>query len=225
MRTLNIITTSAVFLLSPRTTLAEEVTLPAPVLEWSFYILLIFAALVAIGIFIFAKGKNGRNGPNGKDGEYGENRKNGGYETMSSLLDEHDPTIYSVRPNVSVSECIREMNAHRIGAMLVMVENQLLGIFTERDAIRRVLGTGLDPTVTNVSKVMSKNLINVKPSTTVNEAMGIVTNMRVRHLPVIENGKVLGMVSSGDLTHNLVKDQAGEIQELVDIAGRRGAST
>ncbi|MCK5481707.1 MAG: CBS domain-containing protein, partial [Gammaproteobacteria bacterium] len=60
--------------------------------------------------------------------------------------------------------------------------------------------------------------------TTLDEAMEIVTNLRFRHLPVVQEGKVLGMVSSGDLTHRLVQDQAGEIRELVDIAGRRGAS-
>jgi len=82
----------------------------------------------------------------------------------------------------------------------------LRGIFTERDAITRVLGTGLDPVSTNVSGVMTKNPVCVSTSTTLEEAMSIVTNQRIRHLPVVEDDKVLGMVSSGDLTHRLVED-------------------
>jgi len=188
MRTPRVLTVSAILLLLSRAALAEEVTLPAPVLEWSFYILLIFAACVAIGISIFMKGKGGPG------------------ETLSSLLDEQNPVIHSVRPEVSVTECVRRMNELRIGAMLVMEDDQLLGIFTERDAITRVLGAGLDPVVTNVSAVMTKTPVCVSPSTTLEEGMSIVTNQRIRHLPVVEDDKVLGMVSSGDLTHRLVED-------------------
>ena len=188
MRTPRVLTVSAILLLLSRTALAEEVTLPAPVLEWSFYILLIFAVCVAIGISIFKKGKNGT------------------FETLGSLLDEQNPVVHSVSPEVSVTECARRMNELRIGAMLVMEDDQLLGIFTERDAITRVLGAGLDPVVTNVSAVMTKNPVCVSISTTLEEAMSIVTNQRIRHLPVVEDDKVLGMVSSGDLTHRLVED-------------------
>jgi CBS domain-containing protein len=68
---------------------------------------------------------------------------------------------------------------------------------------------------------MSHNPIYITPSTTLDEAMAIVSNQRIRHLPVVQNGDVLGMVSSGDLTHWLVEDRGGEIRELVNIAGRR----
>ena len=188
MRTPRVLTVSAILLLLSRTALAEEVTLPAPVLEWSFYILLIFAACVAIGISIFMKGKSGPG------------------DSLGSLLDKQNPVIHSVRPDVSVTECVRRMNELRIGAMLVMEDDQLLGIFTERDAITRVLGAGLDPVSTNVSGVMTKNPVCVSSSTTLEEAMSIVTNQRIRHLPVVEDDKVLGMVSSGDLTYRLVED-------------------
>jgi CBS domain-containing protein len=188
-----------------RTTLAEEVDLPVSVFEWSFYVLLIFALFVAIGIF-FMRGKSGKK------------------EALGKLLDKQSPEIHSVNPDVSVTACIRRMNELMIGAMLVMENESLLGIFTERDAITRVLGAGLDPTNTKISEVMTKNPYCVTPSTTLDEAMETITNLRFRHLPVVQDGKVLGMVSSGDLTHWLVEDQAGEIRELVDIAGRRGAS-
>jgi CBS domain-containing protein len=201
MRTPYIFNAAAALLALPGTALAEEVDLPAPVLEWSFYVLLIFALVVAVGIF-FKKGKDKRN------------------ESISELLEEHHATIHSVNPDVSVTECVHQMNEQRIGALLVMEDEQLLGIFTERDAMTRVLGAGLEPTCTKVSAVMSHNPICVSPSTTLDEAMAIVSNQRVRHLPVVQDDKVLGIVSSGDLTHWLVEDRAGEIRELVDTANR-----
>lgn len=166
---------------------AEEVTLPAPVLEWSVYILLIFAACVAIGIAVFKKGRNGEG------------------ETLGNLLYEQNPMIHSVNPTVSVTECVKRMNELRIGAMLVMENDKLVGIFTERDAITRVLGAGLDPAATKVSSVMTNNPVFVSTSTSLEEALSIVNSRRIRHLPVIENDKVLGMVSSGDLTHRLTE--------------------
>ena len=188
MKAPRILIVSAVFLLLSATVFAEEVTLPAPVLEWSFYILLIFAACVAIGISIFMRGKSMPG------------------DSLSSLLDEQNPIIHSVGPDVSITQCVCRMNELKIGAMLVMEDDQLIGIFTERDAITRVLGAGLDPSSTKISEVMTKNLIWVSASTTLEEAMGIITQRRIRHLPVVEDGKVLGVVSSGDLTHHFVEN-------------------
>ena len=71
---------------------------------------------------------------------------------------------------------------------------------------------------------MSNDPISITPSTTLDEAMAIVSNQRIRHLPVVQDGQVLGMVSAGDLTHWLVEDRGGEVRELVDIAGRRGGT-
>lgn len=186
MRTPKVYTATAFLFLLSRTALAEDVQLPAPVLEWSFYILLIFAFFVAIGIFIFMKGKSGT------------------FDTLSSLLDEQNE-IYSAPPDTSVTECVRRMNELSIGAMLVMENDQLIGIFSERDAITRVLGAGLDPVSTKLSAVMTKNPVWVTSSTTREEAMNIITYRRIRHLPVIEDGKVLGVVSSGDLTRQLIE--------------------
>ena len=188
MKAPRILIVSVVFLLLSATAFAEEVTLPAPVLEWSFYILLIFAACVAIGISIFMRGKSMPG------------------DSLSSLLDEQNPIIHSVGPDVSITQCVCRMNELKIGAMLVMEDDQLIGIFTERDAITRVLGTGLDPISTKISEVMTKNPVWVPTSTTLEEAMGIITQRRIRHLPVVEDGKVLGVVSSGDLTHHFVEN-------------------
>jgi CBS domain-containing protein len=179
---------SGTLLLLASTAFAEEVTLPAPVLEWAVYIVLIFAVCVAVGISIAMKNKNGPG------------------DSLGSLLDDQNPIIHSVRPNVSVTSCVSRMNELQIGAMLVMEDDQLIGIFTERDALTRVLGAGLDPTSTEISTVMTKDPVWASTSTTLEEARTIVTNRRIRHLPVLRDGKVLGVVSSGDLTHSLVKD-------------------
>jgi CBS domain-containing protein len=97
---------------------------------------------------------------------------------------------------------------------------RLIGIFTERDAMNKMLAAGRDPLNTKVSEVMTRNPYSIPPTTTVGEAMAIVTNRRFRHLPIVENGKVLAVISSGDLTHWMMQDKTGSVQELVDIAER-----
>lgn len=126
--------------------------------------------------------------------------------------------IHSVGPDTPVAECVRTMSAEKIGALIVMDGETLVGIFTERDALNKVLAAGLDPVSTNVSAVMTRDPFCIPPGTTVGEAMELVTTRRIRHLPIVENGKVLAVISSGDLTHWLVKDQVGEVQQLVDLA-------
>lgn len=128
--------------------------------------------------------------------------------------------IHSVGPDTPVTACVRTMTAEKIGALIVMDGERLIGIFTERDALNKVLAAGLDPVSTKVSAVMTKDPYCIPPTTTVGEAMQMVTQRRFRHLPIVENGKVLAVVSSGDLTHWLVKDQMREVQELVDLAAR-----
>lgn len=180
---------------------AEAVELPVPFLEWSFYVLLLFGLVVAIGIFI-RRGKSGKS------------------EQLTVLLESTERKIHAVDPDISVAECVRRMNEVRIGAMLVMKNDKLVGIFTERDALIRVLGAGLEPSSTKVAAVMTANPTCVTPSTPLDEARAIITRQRIRHLPVVQDGKVLGMVSSGDLTHWLVRDQPSAIRDLVDTASR-----
>jgi CBS domain-containing protein len=129
-----------------------------------------------------------------------------------------DDSIHSVGPARPVSECVRLMSDQRIGALVVMEGDKLLGIFTERDALTKVLAAGRDPGGTRVSDVMTKDPYCVAPTITVGEAMAVVTRRRFRHLPVVEDGRLLAIISSGDLTRWLVKDKAGEVQELVGVA-------
>jgi signal-transduction protein with cAMP-binding, CBS, and nucleotidyltransferase domain len=178
---------------------AVDVEPPAPVLEWSFYVLLIFAGCVAA--FVFFKTSNKRK-----------------TAPLSKMLSEGRRPINSVHPDTTVTETVRKMHDENIGAMLVMEDDKLIGIFTERDALTNVLAAGIDPNTTKVSAVMTENPFCVDPSTSIEEAMGIVTHHKIRHLPIVHNGKLVGIVSSGDLTHWLVQDREGEIRELIDVA-------
>jgi CBS domain-containing protein len=118
--------------------------------------------------------------------------------------------IHSVGPDTLVTDCVRTMSSEKIGALLVLDGEKLAGIFTERDALNRVLAAGLDPRNTKVAEVMTRDPVSVVPSITVGKAMEMVTQRHFRHLPVVDKGKVLALISSGDLTHWLVKDQIGE---------------
>ena len=174
---------------------AEVVDLPIPFLEWSVYVLLLFGLVVAIGIFIH-RGRSDQ------------------AEPLSKLMQERSTAVRSVTPEITVTECVRQMIEFKIGAMLVMEGERLVGIFTERDAMIRVLGGGRDPAHTPVADVMSPDPVCVDPSTTLEEARALVTSKRIRHLPVVDGGKVVGMVSSGDLTHWLVRDQSLQLGDL-----------
>ena len=141
-------------------------------------------------------------------------------QTPLNKIFEEGEAIHSVGPETTVAECVRLMTVSKIGALIVMHGERLVGIFTERDALNKVLAGGLDPGKTKVSEVMTKDPYCIPPTTTVRDAMKLITKRRFRHLPIVDNGKVLAVVSSGDLTRWLVQDQMGEVQELVDLAAR-----
>lgn len=164
------------------------------------YALILFAIVVFVAVY-FMRLRDKRGAP------------------LSRLFGERE-AIHSVGPDTPVTACVRTMAAENIGALIVMDGERLIGIFTERDALNKVLAAGLDPVSTKVSEVMTKDPYCIPPTTTVGEAMQLVTRRRFRHLPIVENGKVLAVVSSGDLTHWLVKDEMREVQELVDLAAR-----
>lgn len=178
--------------------LAEDVRLPAPVLTYSFYIFLFFAVAVAVGVFFVRTRKGLVNEP------------------LGSLVEAPTTPVHAVGKNTSVRTCVQQMVELNIGAMLVMEGDDLIGIFSERDCLSRVVGAGLDPDHTLVRDVMTAHPRCVTPQTSLSEAMSIVTNDRIRHLPVIDDGKVLGLVSSGDLMLRLASASAAEIQEISD---------
>ena len=136
--------------------------------------------------------------------------------TISNILRRKGTDVLTIEETATVYEAIEMMEDHRVGSIIALNEGDVTGIFTERDAMTRVLGGGLDSTHTLISEVMTPDPVCVNPSTSLENARALVTSRRIRHLPVVDDGKVVGLVSSGDLTHWQVRDQAGHIGEQDD---------
>jgi CBS domain-containing protein len=137
------------------------------------------------------------------------------FTTLGQIISEKDRSVETVIPEISVADAVHKMYQCKIGALLVTEGKRLVGIFTERDVLFRVVNEGLDPKSTPVSQVMTPNPLAVKPTTTAEEAMRVVTEKRVRHLPVVEGEHLAGLVSSGDLTRAVVAAQEGQIDSLI----------
>lgn len=115
---------------------------------------------------------------------------------------------------ITVAEAVADMVHHHVGAVLVVDEGRLAGIFTERDVLQRVVGAGLDPKTARVADVMTRDLVTLTPSSTVEEAMEIFTDRRCRHLPVLEEGRIIGVISIGDVTRWTVDAHRAEAEHL-----------
>ncbi|HEU4856226.1 MAG TPA: CBS domain-containing protein [Rhodanobacteraceae bacterium] len=130
------------------------------------------------------------------------------------LLEDKGSAIYSIAPEAPVLDAIRSMAERGVGALLVLRDNALAGIVTERDYARKVILKGHSSRETPVADIMTPAPTTVSPSTTVDECMRLCTELRVRHLPVIENNQLVGIVSIGDLVKAVITDQAAEIDHL-----------
>ena len=122
--------------------------------------------------------------------------------------------IYSIGPDQPVLAAIQMMADKFVGALLVMRGDELLGIISERDYARKVILKGRSSSDTPVRDIMTADLITVSPHETVHRCMRLVTDKHIRHLPVIENGKVVGMLSIGDLVKSVIDDQAEQLEQL-----------
>jgi len=140
---------------------------------------------------------------------------------LTAVLKNKGQTVHSVTPETPVVEAVKKMNQERIGALLVLDQDALVGIFTERDVLTRIVDEKRDPATTLVAQVMTDELVVVKPTTTVEEAMAVVTEKRCRHLPVMENQRLVGLVSSGDLTRWVTRNQEFQIKDLVNYITRK----
>jgi CBS domain-containing protein len=134
---------------------------------------------------------------------------------LSEVLAEKGADYYCIGTNATVAQAVREMNRRAIGSLLVVEQGELLGMFTERDVLVRVIDKELDPALVTVGQCMTKEPLTVAPGISVEDAMLLVTRYRCRHLPVVEKGRILGLVSIGDLTRWLVRDRENEIDDLM----------
>jgi CBS domain-containing protein len=123
-------------------------------------------------------------------------------------------TTYSISADETVYQAIEMMANENIGALLVTEGEKIVGICTERDYARKVILKGHDSRHTQVREIMTSSMITVKPETTLEQCMALMTNHHIRHLPVVDSGHLTGMVSIGDVVHAVVADKESEISGL-----------
>jgi len=136
--------------------------------------------------------------------------------TVQQLLDQKGHTVWSVGPDDSVFDAIKLMADSELGSVLVVEDGRLVGIFTERHYARNVFLKGRASPTTPVGEVMARRVVCARPEQTVEECMAVMTEKRVRHLPVLHRKKLVGLISIGDLVKSKIADQEFTIEQLVD---------
>jgi CBS domain-containing protein len=134
--------------------------------------------------------------------------------SVRQLLDRKGREVFSIDPGAAVLDAVRMMADRHVGALLVMQGDNLTGIISERDYARKVILLGRSSADTPVRDIMSAPVLTVQPETTVEKCMQIMTEQRVRHLPVAEGGRIVGMVSIGDLVKAVIAEQQQQIEQL-----------
>ena len=134
--------------------------------------------------------------------------------SVRHLLEAKAPEVFSIGPEAPVIDAIRLMAEKRIGAVLVMEAGRLAGILSERDYARKIVLQGRSSSNTAVREIMTGEVISVGMDDTVDRCMQLVTHRRIRHLPVVRGGEVLGVVSIGDLVKAVIEDQQVELDQL-----------
>ena len=135
--------------------------------------------------------------------------------TLAAILKQKGGEVISVAPTTSIAEVTRLLAARRIGGVVVLdAARQLLGIFTERDIVRALAMHGARTLEMTAAQLMTQNIITATPHTTVNGAMALMSQGRFRHLPVLEDGKLVGLVSIGDVVKSRIMQQEADVDSL-----------
>ncbi len=135
-------------------------------------------------------------------------------DPISSIIEKRSPVVWSVSPGDSVYEAMEIMAVRYVGALLVIDGDKLVGILSERDYARKVVLKGKSSRETPVREIMSTPVITVAPENTVDECMRLMTEKRIRHLPVLSGGGIAGVVSIGDLVKAIISEQEQTIRQL-----------
>ena len=134
--------------------------------------------------------------------------------TVQQLIDEKGHDILSIGPDDSVFDAIQKMAKANIGALMVVEDERPVGIFTERDYARNVILQGKSSPTTPVREIMTTRVIYARPEQAVEECMAVMTEKHIRHLPVLHDDKLIGMISIGDLVKSIIADQKFTIEQL-----------
>src|SRR5262245_30384805 len=151
----------------------------------------------------------------------GESVDNRSMAAVSEILAEKSGDVIQVEGTATVFDAVKAMVAANVGAILVTDGTEIEGIFTERDYLRRIAVEGRRSRFTFVREVMSSPVIVFTPETTVDEGLALMTDRRIRHAPVVEDGELVGMISIGDLVKFITKRQSFQIQYLTDYISAR----
>jgi CBS domain-containing protein len=142
-------------------------------------------------------------------------------KTVANLLQGKGSGVLSVTPDVPVFEALRVMAEKNVGALLVVEGESLVGILSERDYARKVILKGKSSKDTPVREIMSSHVLYVRPAQTIEDCMALMTDKRVRHLPVLEGDRLVGVISIGDVVKGIIAEQEFMIEQLQNyITGR-----
>lgn len=133
---------------------------------------------------------------------------------INLILEKKGRQVYSVTAQTSVFDALQVMLEKNISALLIMEKEELLGIFTERDYARKLILQGKSSKETPISEIMTPDLLTLSINSTIDQCMEIMTDKKIRHLPVLENNYVIGMISIGDVVKFVIEDQKQTIQQL-----------
>ena len=135
-------------------------------------------------------------------------------KTVRQIIEGKRFKLLSIRPDATVYDALKLMAEHEVGALVVLDDGHLVGIFSERDYARKVILHGKSSKETLVSEIMTARVLCVRPEQTVDQCMALMTDKRVRHLPVLERKQVIGVVSIGDVVKEVISEQRFVIEQL-----------
>jgi CBS domain-containing protein len=139
---------------------------------------------------------------------------------VAALIERKGSDVHAVASTITIAEAVAEMNKKRIGCIVILDGGRIAGIFTERDVLRRVVGADVDPKTVLVGDVMTKNVHTIPPETTVEQTMALFAEKRCRHIPVVDNGRLKGLISIGDISRWVSETSKAEADHLKNyIAG------
>jgi|SRR5688500_1184961 CBS domain-containing protein len=139
---------------------------------------------------------------------------------VKDILRTKGNNVYAVEPSIMVYKAIELMCEKNIGGLLIVNEGKLEGIFTERDYARKLILKGKSSKTTSISDLMTKNPITITPENTIEDCMDLMTGKFIRHLPVVEDGKLVGLISIGDVVKQIIEEQKDIIEHLENYISR-----